>query len=915
MFGQSQGGWIGTTLFAPGGASFVAQDTAISFLFQAVFCSTAVTIFSGAVAERTAFKGFVFLAFFVSILVYPLVGHWIWNENGWLRGIGVYDFAGTIVVHGVGGWVALAAVMVIGPRLGRFSETGDVVEVPPFSLALSTLGVLILCLGWIGFNGGSVTEVEDVGYVVLNTLISGTFGAMGVLLVALWKSKVVNVSILSNGLLAGLVSITGCADIVVGWQAALIGFIGAGVMYLSSQILLKLRIDDAIDAIPVHLGAGIWGTLAVAIFGKMEALNVDSRIEMLGIQSLAIVVSGIWAFGLTYLFAKAISKFVTLRVSEKDELLGLNISEHGQVDPLRDLIETMQYQAKTGDVGMRVSSEPYTESQEVAHYYNKTLDTIQNMTVNLEQAVQDRTEDLEKETRKALYATQAKSMFLANMSHELRTPLNSIIGMTGLVMDTKMEDEQKEMVGAVHQASETFLEIVNDVLDFSKIESGALELEHIGFDFLEVLNRVLYTLTPLASEKGNVLNSDIENIEALYLIGDPIRFGGILTNLIGNAIKYTSDGIITVDIKVNEIDDSQVMLYCAVTDTGIGIPKDRQSAIFEKFSQAESSTTRKYGGTGLGLSITKRLVRMMDGTIGLTSVEGEGSTFWFKIPFKTTDVLNDDVEDNDDDLSNNEQDFDSLISYQNIRILIAEDHELNTLYLKKLMTKWLLNNVTFVTTGAAAFAAAKTEGFDLILMDCHMPDMNGYDATKAIRAHDNEDIKHIPIIALTADVIKGTEKRCLDAGMNAYVTKPINQKKLKKLFKKWIDFAQESKEELTHKKNAFDAPVDTLMIKNYADTPEEEQQFIGIFLAETEQSISILNGNCTDGGNEIWKEAAHKIKGGAGTLGAIILQTLCEKALTMEQDTKKEKTAIVEEIEREYKSLKEYLSNLKYSES
>ena len=280
----------------------------VFFLFQAMFCSTAVTIVSGAVAERMRFNSYVAVSVLVSGLIYPVYGHWVWNgldrgdTIGWLGRMGFVDFAGSTVVHSIGGWVALATVLTVGPRLGRFSAKRRNQRLTGYDLPLALLGVLLLWMGWFGFNGGSVLAFnEQVPSILVNTMLAGAAGLVMPVVLYLFRGQPVPVSAVMNGSLAGLVAITANCHVVGAVAAVIIGAIGSLVMLLTEYGLVRARIDDVVSAIPVHLGAGIWGTLAVALMGNLELIGTGlNRAAQLRVQLLGTGVAGAWAFGIAY---------------------------------------------------------------------------------------------------------------------------------------------------------------------------------------------------------------------------------------------------------------------------------------------------------------------------------------------------------------------------------------------------------------------------------------------------------------------------------------------------------------------------------------------------------------------------------------------------------------------------------------
>jgi ammonium transporter len=400
MFGQSANGIVGTTEFVPELQTIIPQPVTeayndqarlIAFLiFQIMFCGAAATILSGAVAERMKFASYVLITCITSGLVYPLFGHWVWNginhgdTNGWLGAMGFVDFAGSSVVHSVGGWTSLAVLLVVGARAGRFGADGKPRTIPASNMPLATLGVFLLWFGWFGFNGGSTLIVKgEITRILINTVVAASTGMVAAIFLGYWTRGKVEVELLMNGTLAGLVSITAGCFAVNTVSAALIGVIGTGVMMLVDALLLRFKIDDAVGAIPVHLGGGIWGTLAVGIFGIPELLSPGSsaaefnRISQIAVQVLGIFVCGLWTMSVTYIFTYTINRFRPIRVTPENEHIGLNVSEHGATNALLDLFQVMDEQSRTGELNMRVPVEPFTEVGQIAQRYNSVMDALE----------------------------------------------------------------------------------------------------------------------------------------------------------------------------------------------------------------------------------------------------------------------------------------------------------------------------------------------------------------------------------------------------------------------------------------------------------------------------------------------------------------------------------------------------------
>lgn len=394
------------------------------------------------------------------------------------------------------------------------------------------------------------------------------------------------------------------------------------------------------------------------------------------------------------------------------------------------------------------------KEQELNQELSKKQDKLETYINQLEVA----TEELAK-------STKAKSEFLATMSHEIRTPMNAILGMTHLLKQDSPRKDQVEPINILDFSGRTLLSLIDDVLDFSKIEAGKIEFENIEFELSKLINVIMESFKATASNKGIELKNEVEEGIPNVLIGDPARLTQILNNLVSNALKFTEEGQVKVEVNtVGDYDDA-VRLKFSIKDTGIGIEEERVDSIFESFTQASQNTKRLFGGTGLGLTISKQLAELQGGNISVESKEGEGSTFMVELTFdKATSTT--EVEEH----IKKEADIHGITG---LKVLLAEDNVVNQKVMIRFLERWNIE-MEVVNNGEEALEALKESNFDVILMDLQMPKMDGYEASEQIRKLDDPYKRNTPIIALTAAALKEVREKVYASGMNDFVTKPFN---------------------------------------------------------------------------------------------------------------------------------------------
>ena len=403
---------------------------------------------------------------------------------------------------------------------------------------------------------------------------------------------------------------------------------------------------------------------------------------------------------------------------------------------------------------------------------NQSLVKLNN---SLEEKVQARTQELEKSNQelmvakeKAMASTKAKSEFLSTMSHEIRTPLNAIVGLTNILRNHELSGKPVELVENIKYSADSLLMLVNDILDLSAIESGRITFEEVNFDLLYLCMRLKHTFKHKAEEKGLRLALTLDDDIPSNVIGDPTKLNQILANLMSNAMKFTEEGKVQLVIELVKLEEDDIVLQFKVKDTGIGIEQDKLDLIFEKFRQAESSTKRKYGGTGLGLAISKELAELQGGSLTATSEPGKGTTFMLELPLKVGEKPKHETV-----VTSGRKVSPSIAG---LRILLAEDIELNQYLMREVMRPWNVKLV-IAENGVIVLEELQKATFDILLLDMHMPEMDGIETAENIRAG-KVGQENIPIIGLTADVFTDTREAMMKAGVDRFLTKPVNADEL-----------------------------------------------------------------------------------------------------------------------------------------
>lgn len=517
-------------------------------------------------------------------------------------------------------------------------------------------------------------------------------------------------------------------------------------------------------------------------------------------------------------------------------------------------------------------------------------------------------EDLDIAEKKASVAAQTKENFLANMSHEIRTPLSGILGFTNLLQKRPLDETSMEFVSSIQRSGENLMTIINDILDLSKIEAGMMRITPGIFSINGLLNSVETFFVERAKEKGLSISSKVDPSIPDTLIGDATRLTQILVNLIGNAIKFTHQGSISINVYSKKLTEKEVVLGFTISDTGIGIDKEKQNEIFERFNQGEDSITRNYGGTGLGLSIVKNLILLQHGDIEVSSEQGKGTTFNFHIPYAVAEEQLSAIPFVDTHYFKDKSNIP-------LRVLVVDDNTINQSLMKHLLMQW---NIDFdiVSNGLEAVDYLRKNESDMVLMDIQMPHMDGYAATQQIR----EVLKlDIPIIAMTAHALAGEREKCLSRGMNEYISKPIKEEELFKLISNFgLNNTHHEAAKTTEELSVFRYIELTYMHTISGGNKDFEQTVTQQFIDKMPDHLQELDTAYQKRDFTVVKLRAHDLKSSVAIMGLLpaveeklnLLEKTTEQNMTAEQALQDVKNIIVSAI-REAEIFLQHLQNIK----
>ena len=546
-------------------------------------------------------------------------------------------------------------------------------------------------------------------------------------------------------------------------------------LYRMDQQSLPVDIIRRWYLLAVLLGGAIWGITSILMFPYAQIEQIVLAFILVGVSTTGITYANVFWVYFGYVGLVLVPLMARLFYIGGEIYYSLSAMT-GFFIFVMMMAAYRLYQSSSDALVLTYRNEELIDNLTHAHTQLETVNT--DLTDEIDH-VKSMEQELKQARDRAEKMSEAKGEFLANMSHEIRTPMNGVIGTLQLLEDTELDTSQREYVTTAHKSADALLTILNDILDLSKIEAGKMDIEIIPFDLRELTQELTALYGLKAEQKGIVLRCEIDDTLPTLLRGDPTRIRQILFNLVSNALKFTEQGEIVVRIKVTPGNEDNIVLRTEVQDTGIGIPAEAQQKLFTEFTQADGSTTRKYGGTGLGLAIVRKLVSLMYGELGVDSTPGEGSCFWFVLPLQVTG----DVDDSPVAVVEEQQPDDRPLSG---KVLLVEDNPVNQMVAGKMLEKLNVDN-EIANNGIEALLKLESGQYDAVLMDCQMPELDGFEATRQFRT--KEEVTggpRMPVIAMTANVMEGDRERCLEAGMDDYLGKPVKLEELESILRRWL---------------------------------------------------------------------------------------------------------------------------------